>query len=301
MFRYIEKILPDTQRMKNKAHLLFEDYLYSDKDHNGLFDKSKNDIINLFRDYSDRKKEAADKIAQFARNINLIKRQKEKMMAVLKLNNILNNKEKALNELKRIQFIRYYRQTEKVKNNENARIIQRFIKEKLRKYFDKRDLIKKGVDAFNLYLKRQVLNSLKDKAKDNFTKLILEIGVKRQEIADKESLRNAFNKWRNLMPVIRKNEAANRIISLFRTNRSKNILNNYRMRLVKLIKIYENYENKNQKILYTHFHDWLRRALMIKNNENARIIQRFCRMKMDEHNEKVAKEKLRDRDRKSVV
>ena len=286
--------LGDTQRMKNKIHLLFEDYVYSDRVHDGLFQKPKEDIVNLFRDYSDRKKEAADKIAQFARNINLIKRQKEKMMAVLKLNNILNNKEKALNELKRIQFIRYYRQTQKVKNNENARIIQRFIKEKLRRYFDKRDLIKKGVDAFNLYLKRQVLNNLKDKAKDNFTKLILEIGVKRQEIADKESLRNAFNKWRNLMPVIRKNEAANRIISLFRTNRSKNILNNYRMRIIKLIKIYENYENKNQKILYTHFHDWLRRALMIKNNENARIIQRFCRMKMDEHNEKVAKEKLRD-------
>ena len=44
--------LPDTQRMKNKTHLLFEDYLYSDKDHNWLFDKSKNDIINLFKDYS---------------------------------------------------------------------------------------------------------------------------------------------------------------------------------------------------------------------------------------------------------
>ena len=223
--------------MKNKIHLLFEDYVYSDRVHDGLFQKPKEDIVNLFRDYSDRKKEAADKIAQFARSINLIKRQKEKMMAVLKLNNILNNKEKALNELKRIQFIRYYRQTQKVKNNENARIIQRFIKEKLRRYFDKRDLIKKGVDTFNLFIKRQVLNNLKDKAKDNFTKLVLEIGIKRQEIADKESLRNAFNKWRNLMPVIRKNEAANRIISLFRTNRSKNILNNYRMRIVKLIKI----------------------------------------------------------------
>ena len=86
--------LGDTQRMKNKIHLLFEDYVYSDRVHDGLFQKPKEDIVNLFRDYSDRKKEAADKIAQFARSINLIKRQKEKMMAVLKLNNILNNKER---------------------------------------------------------------------------------------------------------------------------------------------------------------------------------------------------------------
>ena len=286
--------LGDTQRMKNKIHLLFEDYLYSDQVHNGLFDKPKEDIINLFRDYADKKKEAADKIAQFAKTINLIKRQKEKMMAVLKLNNILNNKEKAIKELKRIQFIRYYRQTQKVKNHENARIIQRFIKEKLRRYFDKRDLIKKGVDTFNLFIKRQILKNLKDKAKDNFTKLVIKIGINRQEIADKESLRNALYKWRNIIPVIKKNEAANRIISVFKANRSKNILNNYRMRIIKLIKIYENYENKNQKILYSHFHDWLHRALMIKNNENARIIQRFCSMKMEEHNEKVAKEKLRD-------
>ena len=43
-----------------------------------------------------------------------------------------------------MQFIRYYRQAQKIKNDENSKIIQKFIKEKLRRYFDKRDLIKKG-------------------------------------------------------------------------------------------------------------------------------------------------------------
>ena len=286
--------LGDTQRMKNKIHLLFEDYLYSDKVHDGLFRKPKEDIIDLFKDYSDRKKDAADRISKFAKNINLVKRYKEKMLAILKLNKLLNNKEKAISDLKRIQFIRYYRQTQKVKNNENARIIQRFIKEKLRKYFDKRDLIKKGVDTFNLYLKKQILKNIKDKAKDNYTKKVLKNGINRQENANKELLRNTLNKWRNLMPIIKKHEAANKIISLFKANKSKNILNNYRLRIIKLIKIYENYDDKNRKILYSHFQEWLHRALMIKNNENARIIQRFCRMKMNEHNEKVAKEKLRN-------
>ena len=284
--------LPDTQRMKNKIHLLFEDYLYSDKVHEGLFDKNKNDIINLFKDYSDKKKEAANKISSFAKKINLIKRYKDKMLALLKINQILNNKEKALKEIKRIQFIRYYRQTQKVKNDENARIIQRFIKEKLRKYFDKRDLIRKGVDTFNIFIKRKILNNLKDKAKDTYTKNVIKNSIIRQENANNESLRNAFNKWRNLMPELKKNEAANKIINLFRTNKSKNIKNNLKLRIIKLITIYENYEDKNKKKLYSNFHEWLHRALVLKNHENARIIQRFCRMKMDEHNEKVAKEKL---------
>ena len=284
--------MPDTQRMKNKIHLLFEDYLYSDKVHEGLFDKSKNDIINLFKDYSDKKKEAANKISKFVKNINLIKRYKEKMLALLKINKILNNKQKALKEIKRIQFIRYYRQTQKVKNDENARIIQKFIKEKLRKYFDKRDLVKKGIDAFNLFIKRKILNNLKDKAKDAYTKTVIKKTIIRQENANNESLRNAFNKWRNLLPELKKNEAADKIINLFRKNKAKNIKNNLKMRIEKLITIYINYEDKNKKILYSHFHDWLHRALVIKNNENARIIQRFCRMKMDQHNEKLAKEKL---------
>ena len=286
--------LGDTQRMKNKIHLLFDDFVYSDKIHEGLFNDAKNDIINLLKEYYCKKIEAAEKISRFTKSINLIKRQKEKMLASLLLKKIVDNKANALKEVKKVQFIRYYRQTQKVKNNENARIIQRFIKEKLRKYFDKRDLIKKGVDAFNLFIKKQILKNIKDKAKDNYTSYVLKNGINRQEIANKELLRNTLNKWRNLMPIIKANESANKIISLFRANRAKNILNNYKLRIIKLIKIYENYEEKNNKILYSHFHYWLHRALMIKNNENARIIQKFCRMKMDEHNEKVAKEKLRN-------
>ena len=286
--------LPDTQRMKNKIHLLFEDYLYSDKMHDVLFHKSKDDIINLFRDYADKKKEAANKISNFAKNINLIKKYKNKMLAILKLNRLLNNKNKALDKIKRIQFIRYYRQTQKVKNDENARIIQRFIKEKLRRYFDKRELVNKGVNIFDLYLKRKILNNIKDKAKDNYIKTTLEKRVNRQENANTDSLRIAFNKWRNIIPELKKNDAANKLINLFRANKSKNIRNNLRKRITTLINIYMNYDDKNKKILYSHFRDWLHRALVIKNHENARIIQRFCRMKMDEHNEKVAKEKLQN-------
>ncbi len=286
--------VPDTQRMKNKIKLLFEDYLYSDKVHDGLFKNPKEDIVNLFKQYYDKKKNAAEKISKFAKNINLVKKYREKMLGILKLNKILNNKEKALNEIKRIQFIRYYRQTQKVKNDENARIIQKFIKEKLRRYFDKKKLIQKGAETFNIFIIKKVFKNIKDKAKDNYTTKVLKNTITRQEKANNDTLRNAFNKWRNIIPEIKKDEAANKIINLFRVNKSKNVRDNLRLRITKLINIYENYEDKNKKKLYWNLHEWLRRALVIKNNENAKIIQAFCRMKMNQHNEKVAKEKLRD-------
>ena len=284
--------LGDTQRMKNKIHLLFDDYIWSDKIHEGLFRSPKEDLINIFKQYSDKKKEAADKICNLVKKINLIKAYKQKMLATLKLEKIVKNKEKALNDIKKMQFIRYYRQAQKIKNDENSKTIQKFIKEKLRRYFNKRDLIKKGANMFNIFLRKKVLQNLKDTAKDNYTKNVLKNGLTRQEKANEETLRNAFNKWRNLIPLLKKNEASNKITSLLRANKSKNIVKNLRLRMVKITNIYENYENKNKKLLDSFLKDWLHRALMIKNNENAQIIQRFCRMKMEEYADNKAKNNL---------
>ena len=257
--------LGDTQRMKNKIHLLFEDYIWSDKVHEGLFKSPKEDLINIFKLYSEKKKNAADKISNFVKKINLIKQYKQRMLASLKLANIIKNKEKALNDIKKIQFLRYYRQAQKIKNNENAKIIQRFIKEKLRRYFNKKDLIKKGANLFNSFLKKKIFQNLKDKAKDNYTKLIISKSITRQETVNNKTLSDAFNKWRNLIPLLKQNEAANRIIALLRANKSKNIMNNLKQRFIKLTNIYQNYDNKNKKLLDSFLKDWLHRALMIKN------------------------------------
>ena len=286
--------LGDTQRTKNKIHLLFEDYVWSDKVHEGLFKSPKEDIINVFKQYADKKKEAADKISNFVNKINLIKKYKQKMLAVLKMNKILKNKEKALNDIKKMQFIRYYRQAQKLKNEENSKIIQKFIKEKLRKYFNKKDLIKKGANAFNLFLKKKVFQNLKDKAKDNYTTNVLKNGINRQEKANQDTLRNAFNKWRDLLPLLKQNDAANKITNLLRAKKSKNIMLRLKTRMTKLINIHNNYEDKNKRKLDSILKEWLHRALMLKNHENASIIQRFCRKKMEESKDNLAKDKLSD-------
>ena len=59
---------------------------------------------------------------------------------------LVDNKIKDEDYIKRMNLRRFHRNVQKIKNNQNARIIQRFIKVKLRKYFDKRKLILKGAD-----------------------------------------------------------------------------------------------------------------------------------------------------------
>jgi len=64
--------LSDTQRMKNKIYLLFDEYIYSDKVYDGPFGKQKKDIINLLRDAYDRKKVATNIISELAKTIDLV-------------------------------------------------------------------------------------------------------------------------------------------------------------------------------------------------------------------------------------
>ena len=115
--------LGDTDRMKNKIKQLFEDYIYSDRVHDGLFKKPKEDIIDLLKNYNDKKRDAAQKIATFVKNLENIPDHIRKMKTAIALFNIIKNKDKQLEDIKKMQFIRFYRQTQKVKNDENARII----------------------------------------------------------------------------------------------------------------------------------------------------------------------------------
>jgi hypothetical protein len=105
-------------------------------------------------------------------------------------------------------------------------------------------------------------------------------------------LRNAFNKWKELMPLLRQNDAANKITLLLRGNQSKQKMKRLKLRMSKLINIYQNYDDKNKKLMDSFLKDWLHRALMLKNNENAEIIQRFCRMKLEQYKDNEAKNNL---------
>ena len=286
--------LGDTDKMKNKIKQLFEDYVYSDRVHDGLFKKPKEDIIDLFKNYDDKRRDAAQKIAKFVKKIHDIPEHIRKLKTTILLNSIVKNKNKQLNDIKKIQFIRFYRQSQKVKNDENAKIIQKFIKNKLRKYLDKKKYINNGLDLLNLFIKRKCFNKINDSAKENFTLIIIKKLMKKKDNNNDDLLREKLRQWRDIVGLMQAYETVTKIQNAYRTYKAKKKLNDLKLRQTLLYKIHLNYENKNNKILSKYLHDWLHRALTIKNNQNANIIQRFCRTKMLLHKKKLAMEKLRD-------
>lgn len=149
--------LGDTQKMRNKMSTLLEDYLYSDKVHEGLITKNANLIMESLRNYHKLKTEKAKKINAFAKGILQARNNMNKLKLTLKMRKLVEKKNKDLDYIKRMNLRRFQRNTQKLQNKQNARIIQRFIKVKLRKYFDKRKLILKGADELKLYLKKKML------------------------------------------------------------------------------------------------------------------------------------------------
>ena len=286
--------LGDTDRMKNKTKQLFEDYVYSDRVHDGLFKKPKKDIIDLFKAYDDRLKEMAKRIANFVKNIYNIPDNIRKMKVELLLDSILKNKERQLNDIKKMQFIRFYRQTQKVKNDENARIIQKFIKDKLRKYLDKKKYIKKGLDVLDLIIKRKIFNKINDTSKTKYFVYILKKCFITKGKNNDDLLREKLKQWRDKVGLMQTLENIIKIQNTYRNHKANQNLNNLKTRQTLIYKIHLNYENKNNKILSKYLHDWLHRALTIKNNENANIIQNFCRRKMVLLKKKSSMQKLRD-------
>ena len=159
--------LVDTEKMKTKINNLFDDYIYSEKVHEKIFKKPKEDLLNLLKQYNDKKKEAAHKISKFVKDIQKIPEYNKKMKRIILLNDILKKKQKLLDDIKKMYLLRFHRIAQKDKMNENASIIQKFIKRKLKKLFDKKKLIKLGLDKFDIFIKRNCLDKIKDSSKKN--------------------------------------------------------------------------------------------------------------------------------------
>ena len=124
----------------------------------------------------------------------------------------VEKKEKDIDYIKKMNLRRFHRNVQKIKNNQNARIIQRFIKVKLRKYFDKRKLILKGADELNTYIKKQCLFNIQQKAKENLINKVLKTSINNQEKINKETILNTLKKWQSIIPKIKQNETAMKLI-----------------------------------------------------------------------------------------
>ena len=286
--------LGDTQKMKNKMGNLLEDYLYSDRIHDELITNPAKVILESMISYNKLKNEQARKIKEFTRGIFLAKNNLNKMKLTLKMRKLVEKKNDDINYIKKMNLRRFNRNVQKIKNNQNARIIQKFIKVKLRKYFDKRKLISKGANELTTYIKKQCLFNIKEKAKQNLMNKVLKNSINNQEKINQDLIINSLQKWKNIALKIQQNEAAIKLQNLFRNFKSKQKLENLEKRNEKLINIHQKYEIKNNQILRSNLREWLNRAVMLKNKQNSRTIQRYIRTKMLFHKLKIAQIKLKN-------
>ena len=284
--------LGDTEKMKNKLNALLKDYMYTRKFNQALYKKPKNDILDLFKGYSDQKKAAADKICKFVKGMMRIPVYNLKMKRNKLLDKIIKKKKDAIDDIKRIYLRGFKRRAEKDKINENASIIQKFIEIKLKKLLDKKNLIKQGLDLLNLHIKRKCLEKIKNTSKDKYTVIILKKIIHKKDDKKTDKLREAFNTWKNKIPEFKKLDAINKIQNAYRKHLANKKLKNLQKRKDFLKKIHEKYEKNNKNILDIYLRDWLHRALMTKNNDAATKIQRIFRQILDKKKNDMANDKL---------
>ena len=294
--KYFDKwksILEDIKKDKNKLSDLFEKYLNSEKIHKNIFEKPKLDIINLAKNYDDKKKKAAEKIVKFVKRIVRIKENNKIMERNKLLSGIIKTKNEHMDIFKRLALISLFRQTQKIKNNENARKIQRFIKVKLRKYLNKKNMIRDGLNKIDLLIKRNALDKIKNKSINKKNLEIFKLIIEKREQKNKSNLlRNKLNNWKEKINQD-KNISIIKIQNLLRKHSADKILKNLKKRIIILKSIHDNQENKKKIKLAVILRDWLHKALMIRNNDSAKIIQDKFRKVRKNQKEKEAKEKLK--------
>ena len=93
---------------------------------------------------------------------------------------------------------------------------------------------------------------------------------------------------------MRKNEAAIKLQNLFRNFKSRQVLSNLEKRQQTLKNIIKKYDIKSGQILHSNVREWLNRAVMLKNKQNAKTLQGYIRHKMLFHKLKLAQNKLKD-------
>ena len=108
----------------------------------------------------------------------------------------------------------------------------------------------------------------------------LKNSILNQEKINKETLLNKFRQWQSIIPIIKQNEAAIKLQNLFRNYKSRQQLHNLEKRNEKLNNIHQKYEIKNAQILRSNLREWLNKAVMLKNKQNAKTIQRYIRTKI---------------------
>ena len=127
-------------------------------------------------------------------------------------------------------FSKWKRNARFIKQEENARKIQAFLRDRLYNPSDKRKRIVRGAEFLDKYLKRIVFDRIQEYGNNRYIQNVLRKRIEAKDAANKKMLGNAFNRWRNIIPLLRENEAATKIENNYRNLRARRKLDGLRRR-----------------------------------------------------------------------
>jgi len=237
------------------------------------------DIPKALKKAREIKEDAARKIADYLRGIKEIPDQVRNLRISKYLLKIINNySEKDYQRIKSV-LNEWARRARIIKADEDARTIQKFIRDKLNKRLKKKARFEEAVEHTKNYILMRIFDKISDYADKNRIPDILIKYYLRKNADVMKLLRDKFNHWRNLLPHMRLEDAATTIQAnvrgyqlrkdFYKFNRISEILYKYIERLL------------DRKEVEPAFLKWKKNARKAKCNDDARIIQSFIRKNLN--------------------
>ena len=274
LYRWRMNCVKPEENKVEKLKFMLEEYLNQEPVRKKRFSGIK-ELVRIMKKCRETKEDAARKIADYLRGIKEIPDQIRnlrmskylmKIIGIYSYYDLLRVKS-ALNE--------WARRARNLKADEDARIIQKFIRDKLNKRLKKRQRLEEAIEHTKRYILMRIFDKLFDYADKNRIPDILIKYYLRRNAEDMKLLREKFNHWRNLLPHMRLEDAASKLqahIKGYLLRKDFNRFNRLTELLYKFIgKILE------KDYVEPAFQKWKKNARLIKCVEDARIIQDFCR------------------------
>jgi len=270
-------VKPQEDKVK-KLRVLFEKYLDHEPIRRRRFSLYK-DITKAMKKVHDDKEDAARKIADYLRGIKELPDQVRNLRITKYLMKVINVY--AQNELLKLKYAlnEWARRARNIKADEDARIIQKFIRDKLNRRLKKRAQLEEGVEHTKKYILMRIFDKIIDHANKNRIPDILLKYFLRKNAEDMKNLRDKFNHWRNLLPYMRLEDAAAKIQSNLRGFLLRKDFRRFNRITELLYKIIGRIIEKDY--IEPTFQKWRKTARKIKCHEDSRIIQDFCRKNLN--------------------
>ena len=282
---------------QKKLREMFERYLVYEPIRKLRFEPYK-DIVDAMTQHRDTKEDAARKIADYLRGIKDIPSQVRNLRISKYLMKIIQKIYE--NDYLRLKSTLkdWARRARNIKADEDARIIQKFIRDKLNKRLKRKGVLEEAMEHTRRYVLMVVMDKIIDRANKNRIPDILLKYYLRKYAEDMKLLREKFNHWKDLLPFMRLNDAAERIQANFRGYLFRKDFDRF-IRIDELLyRIISRLLERND--VEPAFHKWKKNARLIKCEEDSRIIQEFVRRNLDKKLKSKVMKELKSKFRRYV-